>query len=95
MLACSALGMAGEGYSTAYMFNQSPVGCSRVLQPGSPLLADVRCNGYGSLSSRMEADVKLLSGSKRSCEGSHSLQDEAEADDCSMVSCSLQLQFLL
>lgn len=34
----------------------------------------------------MDADVKLLSGSKRSCEGFTSLQDEAEADDASMVS---------
>jgi hypothetical protein len=41
----------------------------------------------------MQADVRMLSGSKRSCEGYSSLQDEAEADDASMVSTWLwQLQ---
>lgn len=66
------------------MFEHPPAGCWPVLQPGSPGMADVRA--YGSLTSRMEADAKLLSGSKRSCEGDTSLQDEAEADEASMVS---------
>jgi len=57
--------------------------CSGVPEPGSPQLAEVRCHPFGG---RMEADVKLLSGSKRSCEGYTLLQDEAEADDTSMVS---------
>jgi hypothetical protein len=36
----------------------------------------------------------MLSGSKRSCEGHSSLQDEAEADDASMVGTRLWQLYL-
>lgn len=86
MASCSAFSMEGQGPCSMYMFGQAPAACTQLMEPGSPVMGDVRCNAYGSFSSRMEADVKLLSGSKRSCEGFTSLQDEAEADDTSMVS---------
>lgn len=78
----SPLGMMPECPGNTCLLDGPSMACSGVPEPGSPQLAEVRCHPFG----RMEADVKLLSGSKRSCEGYTLLQDEAEADDTSMVS---------
>lgn len=76
----------GEAHCSPSMYEQSSAACIPILQPGSPpqTREGVRC-AYAPLCSPMEADVKLLSGSKRSCEGYTLLADEAEADDASMV----------
>lgn len=86
MLACCPLGRVEDAQCSPSMFEQSSTAYLPILQPGSPQQTreGVHC-AYAPLYSPMEADVRLLSGSKRSCEGYTSLQDEAEADDTSMV----------